>query len=328
MKHFILDGNYGRALGVFGIDVGEALRKAGLPEDALRHPAPTMTAQEYYAFMEAVGELAGREDAAVALASADGVEQFSPPIFASFCARDGRACIERLARYKPLVGPMEFILADGDGSLMVQLACPERERAMPAFLAQCEIAFLVNVLRAATKRDISPVGVMMLNPPEGTWFEEFLGCGVREGVRDEVTFADDDLAVPFYSRNDAMWGYFEPELGRRLSELDVDEGTSARVRSALVEALPTGEVGIDEIARRLGQSKRTLQRKLGEEGTTFQKQLNHVRELLAKRYLTTTSMRTDEIAFMLGYVEHNSFLRAFSSWTGVSPSEYRKRHDS
>lgn len=53
-----------------------------------------------------------------------------------------------------------------------------------------------------------------------------------------------------------------------------------------------------------------------------------MRELLAKRYLNATSMRTEEIAFMLGYVEHNSFLRAFSSWTGVSPSEYRKHHDS
>ena len=328
MKHFVLDGNYGRTLEAFSINLGEALRKAGLPVDALRRPVPTMTVQAYYAFMEAVGELTGCEDVAVALASADDVEQFSPPFFASFCARDGRACIERLARYKPLIGPMEFILADGDGALTVRLACPERERAMPAFLVQCEIAFLVNVLRASTKRDISPVGVMMRHPPEGTWFEEFLGCEVREGVRDEVTFADDDLAVPFFSRNDAMWGYFEPELGCRLSELDVDEGMSARVRSALVEALPAGEVGIDEIACRLGQSKRTLQRKLGEEGTTFQKQLSHVRELLAKRYLTTTSMRTDEIAFMLGYVEHNSLLRAFSSWTGVSPSEYRKRHDS
>lgn len=327
MKHFVLDGNYGRALGAVGIDVGEALRKAGLPEDMLCRPAPTMTAEQYYAFVEAVGELAGREDAAVALASADGVEQFSPPIFASFCARDGRACIERLARYKPLIGPMEFILTDDNGSLTVQLACPEREKAVPPFLVQCEIAFLVNVLRAATKREMRPAGVWMQIPPDGTWFAQFLGCEVREGARDEVTFTDADLAVPFFSRNDAMWGYFEPELGRRLSELDVDAGMSARVRSALVEALPAGEVGIDETARRLGQSKRTLQRRLGEEGTTFQKQLNHVRELLAKRYLATTLMRTDEIAFMLGYVEHNSFLRAFSSWTGLSPSEYRKRQE-
>ena len=147
---------------------------------------------------------------------------------------------------------------------------------------------------------------------------------VEEGQRNVVSFSTEDLALPFITRNDSMWDYFEPELGRRLSELDVDETLAARVRSALIEALPAGEVAADEIAQRLGVSKRTLQRKLGDEGTTYQKQLNHVRELLAKRYLTTTSMRTDEIAFMLGYVELNSFLRAFNTWTGLSPSEYRK----
>lgn len=94
--------------------------------------------------------------------------------------------------------------------------------------------------------------------------------------------------------------------------------------STLIEALPIGAVAIDDVAGRLGVSKRTLQRKLSEDGTSYQKQLNHVRELLAKRYLTTTSMRSNEIAFMLGYLELNSFLHAFNTWTGLSPSEYRK----
>ncbi len=62
---------------------------------------------------------------------------------------------------------MEFILTDDNGSLTVQLACPECKKAVPSFLVQCEIAFLVNVLCAATKREISPVGVVMQNPPGG-----------------------------------------------------------------------------------------------------------------------------------------------------------------
>ena len=80
------------------------------------------------------------------------------------------------------------------------------------------------------------------------------------------------------------------------------------------------------MARRLGMSRRSLQRRLGEEGTTFQKQLNHTRELLAKHYLGTTSMSTDQIAYLLGYLELNSFLRAFSTWCGMSPSEWRRTH--
>jgi hypothetical protein len=44
--------------------------------------------------------------------------------------------------------------------------------------------------------------------------------------------------MPFVSANDAMWSYFEPELGRRLAELETDESFSSHVRSALIEALP------------------------------------------------------------------------------------------
>lgn len=324
MKHFVRDGNCGRALGAFGIDVGEALRMARLPEDTLCHPAPTMMAEEYYAFVEAVGELAGREDAAVALASADGVEQFSPPIIALFCARwmgvHRTACPLQAHHRSHGVHPdgRQWIADGSAGVPRVQEGRALLPRAVRDRVPR------QRVVRRHQARD-QPRRRGDAESSRGTWFEEFLDCEVQAGTRDDVTFADADLAVPFFSRNDAMWGYFEPELGCCLSELDVDEGMSTRVRSALVEALPAGEVGIDEIARWLGQSKGTLQRRLGEERTAFQKQLNHVREMLAKRYLTTTSMRTDQIAFMLGYVEHNSFLRAFSSWTGLSPSEYRTR---
>lgn len=71
-------------------------------------------------------------------------------------------------------------------------------------------------------------------------------------------------------------------------------------------------------------TKRTLQRKLSEENTTFQKQLNRTREILAIHYLRNTDMTTNDMAYLLGYAELNSFLRAFTSWTGKTITEYRK----
>lgn len=173
---------------------------------------------------------------------------------------------------------------------------------------------------------IDATSAQMQEPPQGDAFAKFLGCDVEAAPRNVISFRSADMDVPFVSHNDAMWSYFEPELGRRLAELEVDESFAARVRSALVEMLPAGECGADDVARRLGVSRRSLQRKLSNEGTTFQKQLNHTRELLAKHYLGTTAMGTDQIAYLLGYLELNSFLRAFNSWCGMSPSEWRRRH--
>ena len=76
----------------------------------------------------------------------------------------------------------------------------------------------------------------------------------------------------------------------------------------------------------MGMSRRTLQRKLQDENTNFQKQLNHTRELLAINYLKNTDMSSNDIAFLLGYQELNSFLRAFNIWTGMSITEYKQKN--
>lgn len=114
-----------------------------------------------------------------------------------------------------------------------------------------------------------------------------------------------------------------PELRKRLVEMEVDDTVSARVRSALVELLPSGECSIDDVCRVLGMSRRSLQRKLKEEGTSFQQQLNHTRELLTKNYLRNTKLSSEDIAYLLGYQNLNSFYRAFSLWTGKSITEYK-----
>lgn len=276
--------------------------------------------------MEAVGRLADDEDAAVKMASAEGIEQFSPLICAAYCSHDGRACIRRLARCKRLIGPMEFIVHEGEGMLSVEMTCGGAELRMPAFLVEVEFAFLVNRIRKATKQDISPVAAELQEVPEDSSSAAYLGCAVEAGPRNILSFASSDRDMPFVSADDAMWSYFEPELGRRLAELETDESFSSHVRSAFIEALLAGECGADDIAHCLGVSRRTLQRRLSDEGTTPQKQLNHTCELLAKHYLSAAALDTEEIAYLLGYLELSSFLRAFASRHGRSLPEWRKEH--
>jgi methylphosphotriester-DNA--protein-cysteine methyltransferase len=71
--------------------------------------------------------------------------------------------------------------------------------------------------------------------------------------------------------------------------------------------------------QRSASPTRTLQRRLGEEGVTFQELLADVREGLARHYLTQSTLSLTEIAFLLGYDDPNSFHRAFNRWTGHTP---------
>lgn len=325
MNHFIIDGRYDDLLRYFGMDTAVVLKKAQLPEDLFRHKTVTMKEEEYYRFLSAVSLLSGEdENLPVKMATTNQIESFSPPVFACWCSKNGELCIDRLARYKKLVGPMGFHVTKDETSVTVELEPGDEALSMPSFLVQSEFAFLIGMIRRATHEDIHPLCIRMREIPRGTAFAAFAGVPPRQSGSNAVTFSLRDLQEPFISFNDAMWSYFEPELAKRLADLEVDDSVSARVRSALAELLPGGAGTIEDVAEKLGLSRRTLQRKLADEHTTFQKQLNSIRETLAIHYIRNTDMTANDMAYLLGYAELNSFLRAFRVWTGKRITEYRK----
>lgn len=325
MNHFMIDGRYKDLLAYHGLDVQAVLKKAGLPEDILDRKTPVMKEEDYYNLLEAVDSLSDDPALPVKLSNTNQIEEFSPPIFAAYCSKNGKICIDRLTRYKKLIGPMTFVVSQDEDTETVELAAGNPLLELPVFLVQSEFSFLTGLIRRATSRpEISPVRVVMKKLPESGAFEEFTGCAPQQGEKNTITFSRKDLEEPFISASDAMWSYFEPELNKRLADLEVDDSTSARVRSALTELLPGGLFSIDDVAEKLGYSRRTLQRHLSEEKTTFQKQLSSTREILAIHYIKNTDMSTNDIAFLLGYAELNSFLRAFTIWTGKTVTEYRK----
>ena len=324
MDKFILDGRYGDLLKFHGINLESVLKKAKLPGDTFAHKTPTMTDVEYYRFMEAIGALSDGAPTAIKLSTTNKIENFSPPIFAAYCSKNGRVCIERLARYKKFIGPMAFIVTEDRKTVSVEMKSQNAENPLPQFLVACETAFLIGIIRNATGENVVPVSVTMEEAITDEEYIRFISTDIQKG-NNVITFNKSDLEKPFISFDENMWSFFEPELNKRLSELEVDDSMSARVRSAITEMLPGGVFGIEDVAERLGISKRTLQRKLSEENTSFQKQLNSTREVLAKHYINNTDMTTNDIAFLLGYAEINSFLRAFTIWTGMSISEYKKQ---
>lgn len=136
----------------------------------------------------------------------------------------------------------------------------------------------------------------------------------------EALSLDSDLPAPL-----RIARVFEPGLRQRLSDLDCTAGMAERVRSLLIELLSAGAVSMGEVSRQLVVSTRTLQRKLHEEGTTFQRTLDAVRDALAHHYLGSTAMSAAEISFLLGFEDANSFARAFQGRTGHTPQTVRNR---
>lgn len=185
--------------------------------------------------------------------------------------------------------------------------------------------FLVHLIRLATREYIIPLKILTqekLNSEDA--YADFFGTTPQLGQQNQITFSTADAQCPFLTENESMWQFFEPELRRRLIDLDIDANFSDRVQSVLLELLPTGQSSIENVSSKLGMSKRTLQRRLQEESTSFKIELNRTREKLARYYLTNSTSSGAEISFLLGFNDPNSFFRAFHTWTGKTPENFRR----
>ena len=108
-----------------------------------------------------------------------------------------------------------------------------------------------------------------------------------------------------------------------LAGLDKNQTVSNQVKNILRLMLKQQAPSSQMIAEKLGMSSRTLQRKLGEEGTHYQDVLNELRLELALYFLKNTALSLESIAFELGYAEARSFYRSFKQWTGHTAGSYR-----
>lgn len=110
-----------------------------------------------------------------------------------------------------------------------------------------------------------------------------------------------------------------PQLERALDERRVQSSISEQVKWILKRLLAGSRPKISAVARELGLSDRTLQRRIIDDGATFRRLLLEARQELAHGYLNRPEMDVTEVAFLLGYQDSNSFYRAFERRKGRHP---------
>jgi AraC-like DNA-binding protein len=99
----------------------------------------------------------------------------------------------------------------------------------------------------------------------------------------------------------------------------------ADIRSAILSLLADGYPTASQVARRIGYSKRTLQRRLAASGTSYSEMADEVRYGLAARLLADPQGRVSRIAKETGFANASAFSRAFQRWAGMSPRAYRQQ---
>jgi len=190
-----------------------------------------------------------------------------------------------------------------------------------------EFTVALNVMHARreTVRPASLAVSFSHEPDDAAEFEKTLGCPVRTRQEwDGVEIARESWDLPLKRRDSILQGLLERQADEILSRMPVSERLADAVAAALARRVAGGDTGIASVSRHIGTSARTLQRRLAEEGTSYQSVLDGVRREAAEGYLADSTLSVGEVGYLLGYSEPAAFHRAFKRWHGTAPAEWRK----
>lgn len=322
---YALDTTWRTLLSDLGVRPANVLRRAGLAEDLLQQPSVRLAPADYYRLWDAIEVETADPLLPITLCRTARSESFSPLLFAVLCSPDFVSAAERVAKYKALIAPMQLDVTKKRDVVAVEVKWTDATLAPPLSLVSMEMLMFVAIARIGTRETVRPIEVTTtVLPSPVAPYEEYLGARLTRGTRHRIVFTAADATRPFLTSNAPLWAMFEPELRQRLADLEGEVTTEKRVRAALLEGLPSGLLSMEDVAKKLGSSKRTLQRRIEAEGTSYQQILKETREALARHYLTKTALPVAEISFLLGFDEPNSFYRAFRTWTGMTPEAIRR----
>ncbi|USD67445.1 AraC family transcriptional regulator [Vibrio sp. SCSIO 43136] len=321
---FVIPPNWKVLFKDLGLELETVLAHAELPIGLFNQPKVQLTPSQYFQLWRGLDLAANGVELPLKFAQVMSLESFDVPIFAAICSPNLNAAVKRLQAYKPLIGPMHLEITIDDKHTSLALSCYGYDQPFPKCLTLSEMVFFTQLARLATRQSISPTQLVVPEMPENLdAYQSYFGCQIQQGEQAQIQFSANDAKAPFLSSNQAMLDIFEVELNKRLGEIDEQSVVSEQVKRILFEALPQGESSIEFVASQLAVSKRTLQRKLSAEQHPYQTLLQAVRQDLANHYLLNTDLPLQEISFLLGFQESNSFIRAYQAWTGQSPSTAR-----
>jgi AraC-like DNA-binding protein len=186
---------------------------------------------------------------------------------------------------------------------------------------------VLRICRMLTGQNLVPQHFSIAHHRWGTNSEmsRFVGTTLQFGAdTDEFALNANARELPLIQAdpylNDLLLKYCEAALADRRGDTSQ---LRTRVENAISSLLPHGRVVVDDVARSLGMSKRTLARKLSDEGLNFTEILQQLRRDLAARYLGDRKLHVSKIAWLLGFNEVSAFTHTFKRWTGKTPSQMR-----
>lgn len=317
-----------KALELEGLDCRIMFKQLGLDFAALDDPDARFRQDDMTRLWQLAVELSGNQAIGLNMARVVRPASFHVVGYALMSSRTLAEGFQRLVRYQRIIAEssdLSFRLHDGTYTLVLTV---HGDHLPPTrHSAEASLACALSLCSWLSGRAIQLRRVLIQGPQPadiGPYRVAFRAPLIFDAPHDALVFERADMEALLPTANEAMAILHDRFAGEYLSRFSESRVTH-RARQVLCRILPEGEPKREAVAQALHLSQRTLQRRLQEEGTSFQHLLDDTRRELAEQYLAQPGMTLLQTAYLLGFADPSNFYRAFRRWFDATPSEYRTR---
>jgi len=316
------------ALEALRVDWRAILRRCDIDPALLADPEARISQDRFQRVWSAAGEFTG--DPCIGLHAGEHIHTHAVNIFGYLMLSSATvgSGLRRVARYQPVLAGVPWIAVDDSGAAMrARVGIEYGEPESRAIHAEYVAALVLHFMSWVSETEIRPMEARFEHSPRGelSEYRRCLRCPVKFSAdRNELVLDARTLDHPSIHADQTLARVHE-EFAQRLLVSEEEATVTRRVRRALAEHLESGAVDLASVARQLGLSARSLQRRLAEEGTSFREILENLRRELASEHLEQHATPIAAVAYLTGFSEVSAFTRAVHRWFGRTPA--RLRHE-
>ncbi|MEM0929782.1 MAG: AraC family transcriptional regulator ligand-binding domain-containing protein [Pseudomonadota bacterium] len=311
-----------------GVETRDLVEGLGLLADGPIDPARLISSADYYDFFAA---LADRDPEGLVLPLRIGAamrsDEYGAFGLAWKSAPNLRGSYVRSERYGRVLGSAEtYSLQEASHGYFFDLQKAGDGRPGMLLSNEASMSAVNTISKEVSTTPFSPLAVYFKHAPRGdvSVYESHFGCPVHfDSGRDALLVSKESIDTPNKLGDETIAQFFDRHLEQELAAAVDDGGLEQQVRRAIANVLSEGVPTLSLIATELGIGARTLQRRLSDQGYSFQNVVDMARKDLAQRLLRETEYTLAEVAFLTGFAEQSGFTRAFKRWAGQTPRSYR-----
>jgi AraC-like DNA-binding protein len=311
-----------------GLDTDRILAAAGVDRVVVNDPDRRVPIVQFGRLWQAAYELADDPDLALHAIEVLPFGAYRVIDFLIWNAPTLGDALAKVSDYFPLINDvvrLPFVVGDRSATLAVEAPSDPAVVTRPYAEYVLGAVFLRTRVNMQQPYRLARVEFTHPRPASIREHERIFACPVVFGAQAcQLVIGRQAWDAPRTGADRTLFSILDGHARTLLDQRPADGTIVGRVREAIGAGLRGGDPGLLSVARQLGMSPRTLQRRLSEHNAIFNEMLDTMRFVAAKSYLAQKNIAATEIAYLLGFAEQSSFNRAFRRWAGQTPREFRR----